>query len=69
MLSWVWLWVWPHCGSVAVLGDIPLWNVFLALGVMLWVAGFDLLYSLQDMEFDKERGLFSIPSQLGKNGA
>ncbi len=38
----------------------------LALGVMLWVAGFDLLYSLQDIEFDKERGLFSIPSQLGE---
>lgn len=56
----------PIAGSVAVLGDIPLWNVFLALGVMLWVAGFDLLYSLQDMEFDKERGLFSIPSQLGE---
>ncbi|MFP6162772.1 menaquinone biosynthesis prenyltransferase MqnP [Helicobacter pylori] len=56
----------PIAGSVAVLGDIPLWNVFLALGVMLWVAGFDLLYSLQDMEFDKQRGLFSIPSQLGE---
>ena len=33
---------------------------------MYWVAGFDLLYSLQDMEYDKEHGLFSIPSQYGK---
>ncbi|WP_231283044.1 menaquinone biosynthesis prenyltransferase MqnP [Helicobacter cetorum] len=56
----------PIAGSVAILGAIPLWNVFLALGVMLWVAGFDLLYSLQDMEFDKKRGLHSIPSKLGE---
>jgi 4-hydroxybenzoate polyprenyltransferase len=32
---------------------------------MFWVAGFDLLYSLQDMEFDRERGLHSIPSRFG----
>lgn len=33
-------------GSVVVLGDIFLWNVFLVLGVMLWVVGFDLFYFL-----------------------
>jgi len=32
---------------------------------MFWVAGFDLLYSLQDMEYDKEKGLHSIPSIYG----
>ena len=32
---------------------------------MFWVAGFDLLYSLQDMEYDKANGLFSIPSRFG----
>jgi len=33
--------------------------------VMFWVAGFDLLYSLQDMEFDIQHGLHSIPSRFG----
>lgn len=55
----------PIAGVIAVLGYIPLWSVFLAIGVMLWVAGFDLLYSLQDMEFDREKGLFSIPAIYG----
>jgi 4-hydroxybenzoate polyprenyltransferase len=55
----------PIAGVVAVSGSIPLWSVLLALGVIFWVAGFDLLYSLQDIEFDKEEGLHSIPSQYG----
>lgn len=55
----------PIAGVVAVLGEIPLWSVFLSLGVLFWVAGFDLLYSLQDIDFDKNNGLFSIPSRYG----
>ena len=55
----------PIAGVVAVSGEITLWSVYLALGVMFWVAGFDLLYSLQDMAFDKENGLHSIPSKFG----
>ncbi|WP_199764019.1 menaquinone biosynthesis prenyltransferase MqnP [Helicobacter felis] len=55
----------PIAGVVAVLGEIPLWSVFLALGVVFWVAGFDLLYSLQDMEFDKRVGLHSVPAKFG----
>jgi 4-hydroxybenzoate polyprenyltransferase len=55
----------PIAGVVAVLGEITLWSLFLAGGVLFWVAGFDLLYSLQDIEFDKEHGLHSIPSQFG----
>lgn len=55
----------PIAGAVAVTGAIPLWSVWLSIGVMFWVAGFDLLYSLQDMEFDRERGLHSIPSRFG----
>jgi 4-hydroxybenzoate polyprenyltransferase len=57
----------PIAGVVAVSEGITLWSVLLALGVMFWVAGFDLLYSLQDMEYDKEKGLFSIPSVYGKD--
>ncbi|MDQ1340197.1 MAG: 4-hydroxybenzoate polyprenyltransferase [Campylobacterota bacterium] len=55
----------PIAGVVAVSGDITLWSVYLALGVMFWVAGFDLLYSLQDIEFDKAHGLHSVPSRFG----
>ena len=55
----------PIAGVVAVLGEVTLWSIFLAIGVMFWVAGFDLLYSLQDMEFDKAQGLHSIPSKYG----
>ncbi|ACZ11192.1 menaquinone biosynthesis prenyltransferase MqnP [Sulfurospirillum deleyianum] len=55
----------PIAGVVAVEAAIPLWAVLLSIGVMYWVAGFDLLYSLQDMEYDKANGLFSIPSRFG----
>ncbi|WP_457748921.1 menaquinone biosynthesis prenyltransferase MqnP [Sulfurimonas sp.] len=55
----------PIAGVVAVSAAIPLWSVLLSLGVIFWVAGFDLLYSLQDMKFDKDNELYSIPSRYG----
>ena len=55
----------PIAGVVAILNDVTIWSLYLAFGVMFWVAGFDLLYSLQDMEFDKAHGLHSIPSKFG----
>ena len=55
----------PIAGVVAVEATIPAWSVILSLGVIFWVAGFDLLYSLQDIEFDKENNLHSIPSRYG----
>ena len=55
----------PIAGVVAVQGEITLWSIFLSIGVMFWVAGFDLLYSLQDIEYDKEVQLHSIPSVYG----
>lgn len=55
----------PIAGVVAVQGSITLWSIYLAIGVMFWVAGFDLLYSLQDIEFDKAQGLHSVPSRFG----
>ncbi len=59
----------PMAGAVAVLESIPGWSIVLAIGVMFWVAGFDILYSLQDMEFDKKLGLFSVPSRFGASKA
>ena len=55
----------PIAGVVAVSGAIPPWSVLLSLGVLFWVAGFDLLYSLQDLEFDRQKQLYSIPSRYG----
>ena len=55
----------PIAGVVAVQATIPAWSVILSLGVIFWVAGFDLLYSLQDIDFDKENNLHSIPSRYG----
>jgi len=55
----------PMAGAIAVSGDVPLWSIYLSVGVMFWVAGFDLLYSLQDMEFDITNKLHSIPSRYG----
>lgn len=55
----------PIAGVVAVSASVTLWSVLLSLGVIFWVAGFDLLYSLQDIAFDKEHDLYSIPSRYG----
>jgi 4-hydroxybenzoate polyprenyltransferase len=55
----------PIAGVIAVSAEITPWSVLLSLGVIFWVAGFDLLYSLQDIEFDKENSLYSIPSKYG----
>lgn len=55
----------PIAGVVAVSADIPLWSVLLCFGVSFWVAGFDVLYSLQDIDYDRKAGLFSIPAKYG----
>ncbi|MCK9371727.1 MAG: 4-hydroxybenzoate polyprenyltransferase [Sulfuricurvum sp.] len=55
----------PIAGVIAVSGEITAWSLWLSIGVMFWVAGFDLLYSLQDMEFDVANNLHSIPSRFG----
>jgi 4-hydroxybenzoate polyprenyltransferase len=55
----------PIAGVVAVSSEVTLWSIYLSVGILFWVAGFDLLYSLQDIEFDKEHGLHSIPSKYG----
>jgi 4-hydroxybenzoate polyprenyltransferase len=41
----------------------------LAMGVAFWVGGFDILYALQDEEFDRREGLYSIPSRYGRKTA
>lgn len=52
-------------GSVIVLGEIKLYSLILCIGIMFWTAGFDLLYSIQDMEYDRIKKLHSIPAKFG----
>ncbi len=58
----------PLGAWLAVRGDLagdlrPV--LFLAAGVLTWVAGFDLIYASQDADYDAERGLFSVPARFG----
>jgi len=59
----------PLGAWVAVRGEVTATPLVLMAVVVCWVAGFDILYSLQDLEFDRERGLHSIPVALGEKGA
>jgi len=55
----------PLGAWIAVRGDVAPTPLVLAASVLLWVAGFDVLYALQDLEFDRRSGLFSIPARFG----
>jgi 4-hydroxybenzoate polyprenyltransferase len=59
----------PVGGFVAVRGSFAGFPPALALGVVLWVAGFDVVYACQDVGFDRGSGLRSIPAWLGEAGA
>lgn len=52
-------------GWLAVTGSFNLSVVLWGLAVTFWVAGFDIIYSLQDLDFDRENNLFSIPATFG----
>lgn len=56
----------PIGAWIAVRGDVTSTPLVLAGAVLLWVAGFDVLYALQDTAFDRDRGLHSIPARLGE---
>lgn len=56
----------PLGGWVASTGVIGFDAVPLAFAVLFWVAGFDILYALQDEAFDRSKGLFSIPANFGR---
>ena len=55
----------PIGAYIAVTGQFALVPVLFSLSVLFWVSGFDIIYALQDEEFDKEHNLYSIPSWLG----
>ncbi len=59
----------PVGAWIAVTGGFGAGVVVLAGAVLCWVAGFDVIYSLQDEGFDRSEGLHSIPARLGARGA
>lgn len=59
----------PLGAWIAVTGGISIPIVFLTLALMTYIAGFDILYACQDMDFDTQSGLYSIPSTIGPRNA
>lgn len=59
----------PAAAWIAMRGSIDPRVLWLTAAVMFWTAGFDIIYSCQDYEFDVEAGLFSLPRRLGIAGA
>jgi 4-hydroxybenzoate polyprenyltransferase len=59
----------PIGSYVAVTGHFSLITILLGAAVLFWVAGFDIIYAIQDEKFDKSQKLFSIPSFLGSKNA
>jgi 4-hydroxybenzoate polyprenyltransferase len=59
----------PVAAWIAIRGDLSAAPVVLGGAVLLWVAGFDIIYACQDYEFDRRTGLHSVPVRLGVPGA
>jgi 4-hydroxybenzoate polyprenyltransferase len=59
----------PIGAYLAVTGVFHWLPVLFSFAVLFWVSGFDVIYSLQDEEFDKSQQLYSIPSAVGKERA
>lgn len=55
----------PIGAWIAVTGELALPSIILGSAVMLWTAGFDIIYACQDVEFDQRAGLHSLPARLG----
>ncbi|HXY00808.1 MAG TPA: UbiA-like polyprenyltransferase [Candidatus Limnocylindrales bacterium] len=55
----------PAAAWIAITGSLD-WRMLILCGaVTLWVGGFDVLYACQDIDFDKEAGLYSVPKRFG----
>ena len=59
----------PIGAYLVVAGTFAMLPVYFSLAVLCWVSGFDIIYALQDEEFDRENNLNSIPAWLGKKKA
>ena len=59
----------PIGAYLAVGGRFDLIPILFSIAVLFWVSGFDIIYAMQDEEFDKSLNLSSVPVKLGKKGA
>src|ERR1700760_793589 len=59
----------PIGAYLVVTGQFALLPIFFSLSVLCWVSGFDIIYALQDEDFDRNESLHSIPAFLGKVNA
>jgi len=59
----------PIGAYLVVTGHFALLPIFFSLAVLCWVSGFDIIYALQDEDFDRNENLHSIPAYLGKINA
>jgi 4-hydroxybenzoate polyprenyltransferase len=59
----------PIGAYLAVTGIFEWLPILFSFAVLFWVSGFDIIYSLQDEEFDKTQKLYSIPAAVGKTNA
>jgi 4-hydroxybenzoate polyprenyltransferase len=58
----------PVGAYLSIAGEFHAAPIVLSIIVMLWVSGFDIIYSLDDEEFDKEQKLHSVPQLWGRKG-
>lgn len=59
----------PIGAYLAVTGVFAVLPILFSLAVIFWVSGFDIIYALQDIDFDQSQNLYSIPSTVGKSRA
>ena len=55
----------PICAWIAIRGDLSLTPILMAGAVLLWTAGFDIIYACQDYASDLACGVFSVPAKIG----
>ena len=55
----------PPAVSIAMTGTMPIEFVMLGIAALFWVSGFDVLYAIADIDFDRASGLHSIPARFG----
>lgn len=55
----------PPAVSIAITGTMPVEFVLLGIAALFWVSGFDVLYAIADIEFDRANGLHSVPARYG----
>ena len=59
----------PIGAWIAIKGRFDWTPMLIGLAVLLWTAGFDMIYACQDLDFDRRHGLYSIPTRFGIRGA